>query len=151
MDIILKANIYTFLMFRWSFFVARLFVSTYYFNMTINFQRGEKFLMGLIFLFAASIVQNPNGMQAPLNVIKIENPGYYCNSYTPPVSDHTSMMPPSSGYSEYTVEWEIFKVNGIVIEMVCSQVLCHCREHKVQTKFVISECEGLARPKKKWS
>ncbi|XP_065220450.1 nuclear factor 1 X-type isoform X10 [Planococcus citri] len=55
-------------------------------------------------LSKASIVQNPNGMQAPLNVIKIENPGYYCNSYTPPVSDHTAMMPPSTGYSPMSLQ-----------------------------------------------
>ncbi|XP_073999769.1 nuclear factor I isoform X2 [Rhodnius prolixus] len=43
-------------------------------------------------LSKASIVQNCNGMQPPLNVIKIENPGYYCNSYTPPGQDHSSMI-----------------------------------------------------------
>ncbi|KAF4526905.1 hypothetical protein B566_EDAN008348 [Ephemera danica] len=37
-------------------------------------------------------MQGPNGMQPPVNAIKIENPGYYCNSYTPPAPDHTSMM-----------------------------------------------------------
>ncbi|XKL65791.1 hypothetical protein PGB90_009211 [Kerria lacca] len=55
-------------------------------------------------LSKASIVQNPNGMQTPLNVIKIENPGYYCSSYTPPVSDHTVMMPPSTGYSPMSLQ-----------------------------------------------
>ncbi|KAG8316205.1 hypothetical protein J6590_057402 [Homalodisca vitripennis] len=39
-----------------------------------------------------SIVHNPNGMQPPINVIKIENPGYYCSSYTPPAPDHSTMM-----------------------------------------------------------
>ncbi|XP_014274096.1 nuclear factor 1 X-type isoform X9 [Halyomorpha halys] len=43
-------------------------------------------------LSKASIVQSCNGMQPPINVIKIENPSYYCNSYTPPASDHTSML-----------------------------------------------------------
>uniref|UniRef100_A0A1B6BYV1 Nuclear factor 1 n=1 Tax=Clastoptera arizonana TaxID=38151 RepID=A0A1B6BYV1_9HEMI len=43
-------------------------------------------------LSKASIVHNPNGMQPPINVIKIENPGYYCSSYTPPAADHTNMM-----------------------------------------------------------
>uniref|UniRef100_A0A0K8SRG4 Nuclear factor 1 n=1 Tax=Lygus hesperus TaxID=30085 RepID=A0A0K8SRG4_LYGHE len=46
----------------------------------------------------ASIVQNCNGMQPPINVIKIENPGYYCSSYTPPGQDHTTMIP-SAQYS----------------------------------------------------
>ncbi|XP_049846314.1 nuclear factor 1 X-type isoform X20 [Schistocerca gregaria] len=41
----------------------------------------------------ASIMQGPNGMQPPVSAIKLENPNYYCNSYTPPASDHTSMMP----------------------------------------------------------
>ncbi|XP_024082392.1 nuclear factor 1 B-type isoform X6 [Cimex lectularius] len=44
-------------------------------------------------LSKASIVQNCNGMQPPINVIKIENPGYYCNSYTPPGQDHAAMIP----------------------------------------------------------
>ncbi|XP_014250410.1 nuclear factor 1 C-type isoform X1 [Cimex lectularius] len=49
-------------------------------------------------LSKASIVQNCNGMQPPINVIKIENPGYYCNSYTPPGQDHAAMIP-SAQYS----------------------------------------------------
>ncbi|BES90693.1 Mesencephalic astrocyte-derived neurotrophic factor homolog [Nesidiocoris tenuis] len=49
-------------------------------------------------LSKASIVQNCNGMQPPINVIKIENPGYYCSSYTPPSQDHTTMIP-SAQYS----------------------------------------------------
>ncbi|XP_049804987.1 nuclear factor 1 X-type isoform X7 [Schistocerca nitens] len=44
-------------------------------------------------LSKASIMQGPNGMQPPVSAIKLENPNYYCNSYTPPASDHTSMMP----------------------------------------------------------
>lgn len=43
-------------------------------------------------------------MQASFNSIKLENPAYYCNSYTPPgpplAVDHHG-MPLSSGYSEY--------------------------------------------------
>uniref|UniRef100_A0A8D8T0X8 Nuclear factor 1 X-type n=1 Tax=Cacopsylla melanoneura TaxID=428564 RepID=A0A8D8T0X8_9HEMI len=47
----------------------------------------------------ASIVHNPNSLnQPPVNVIKIENPGYYCSSYTPPGPDHTTMMT-SGSYS----------------------------------------------------
>ncbi|XP_022185840.1 nuclear factor 1 C-type isoform X3 [Nilaparvata lugens] len=49
-------------------------------------------------LSKASIVHNPNGMQPPINVIKIESPSYYCSSYTPPATDHTSMMA-SGAYS----------------------------------------------------
>uniref|UniRef100_A0A1B6GL89 Nuclear factor 1 n=1 Tax=Cuerna arida TaxID=1464854 RepID=A0A1B6GL89_9HEMI len=49
-------------------------------------------------LSKASIVHNPNGMQPPINVIKIENPGYYCSSYTPPAPDHSTMMA-SGAYS----------------------------------------------------
>jgi len=49
-------------------------------------------------LSKASIVHNPNGMQPPINVIKIENPGYYCSSYTPPAPDHSTMMT-SGAYS----------------------------------------------------
>ncbi|XP_059469806.1 nuclear factor 1 X-type isoform X3 [Neocloeon triangulifer] len=42
----------------------------------------------------ASIMQGPNGMQPPVSAIKLENPGgYYCNSYTPPAPDHSSMLP----------------------------------------------------------
>jgi len=49
-------------------------------------------------VFTASIIQNPNGMP-PMNIIKIENPGYYCSSFTPP-GDHSSIMA-SGSYSEY--------------------------------------------------
>lgn len=38
-------------------------------------------------------------MQPPINVIKIENPGYYCSSYTPPAPDHSTMMT-SGAYSK---------------------------------------------------
>ncbi|XP_065352240.1 nuclear factor 1 X-type isoform X5 [Cloeon dipterum] len=45
-------------------------------------------------LAKASIMQGPNGMQPPVSAIKLENPGgYYCNSYTPPAPDHSSMLP----------------------------------------------------------
>jgi len=47
-------------------------------------------------------MQGPNGMQPPVNTIKLENPGYYCNSYTPPAPEHSSMMT-SGAYSKYTV------------------------------------------------
>ncbi|GLG98917.1 Uncharacterized protein GBIM_05477 [Gryllus bimaculatus] len=43
-------------------------------------------------------MQGPNGMQPPVNAIKLENPSYYCNSYTPPATDHTAMMA-SGAYS----------------------------------------------------
>ncbi|XP_071440189.1 nuclear factor 1 X-type isoform X3 [Hetaerina americana] len=43
-------------------------------------------------LSKASVMQGANGMQPPVNTIKIENPGYYCNSYTPPAPDHSSLM-----------------------------------------------------------
>ncbi|KAK7790619.1 hypothetical protein R5R35_005602 [Gryllus longicercus] len=49
-------------------------------------------------LSKASIMQGPNGMQPPVNAIKLENPSYYCNSYTPPATDHTAMMA-SGAYS----------------------------------------------------
>jgi len=53
-------------------------------------------------IVSASIMQGPNGMQPPVNTIKLENPGYYCNSYTPPAPEHSSMMT-SGAYSKYTV------------------------------------------------
>lgn len=53
-----------------------------------------------IFSVVASIIQNPNGMP-PMNIIKIENPGYYCSSFTPP-GDHSSIMA-SGSYSEYNI------------------------------------------------
>ncbi|CAG2053179.1 unnamed protein product [Timema podura] len=46
-----------------------------------------------------SIMQGPNGMQPPVNAIKLENPSYYCNSYTPPAPEHTPMMA-SGAYSK---------------------------------------------------
>ena len=47
----------------------------------------------LVALFqAASIMQGSNGLQPPLNAIKIEAPSYYCNSYTPPAPDHSAML-----------------------------------------------------------
>ncbi|XP_021922795.1 nuclear factor 1 X-type isoform X8 [Zootermopsis nevadensis] len=49
-------------------------------------------------LAKASIMQSPNGLQPPVNTIKLENPGYYCSSYTPPAPEHTSMMA-SGAYS----------------------------------------------------
>ncbi|XP_069694233.1 nuclear factor 1 X-type isoform X6 [Periplaneta americana] len=49
-------------------------------------------------LSKASIMQGPNGMQPPVNTIKLENPGYYCNSYTPPAPEHATMMA-SGAYS----------------------------------------------------
>lgn len=70
-------------------------------EINFNFLLDFFFIAYLLSFVTASIVQNPNGMQTPLNVIKIENPGYYCSSYTPPVSDHTAMMPPSTAYSEF--------------------------------------------------
>lgn len=46
-------------------------------------------------------MQGPNGMQPPVSAIKLENPGgYYCNSYTPPAPDHSSMLP-TGAYSKY--------------------------------------------------
>ena len=44
-------------------------------------------------------------MQSGFNSIKLENPGYYCNSYTPPgPADHhaaaAAAMLPASGYSK---------------------------------------------------
>ena len=40
-------------------------------------------------------------MQSSFNSIKLENPGYYCNSYTPPgPADHHAMIP-ASGYSKF--------------------------------------------------
>nr|CAD7256150.1 unnamed protein product [Timema shepardi] len=50
-------------------------------------------------LSKASIMQGPNGMQPPVNAIKLENPSYYCNSYTPPAPEHTPMMA-SGAYSK---------------------------------------------------
>ncbi|VVC45828.1 Hypothetical protein CINCED_3A011419 [Cinara cedri] len=52
-------------------------------------------------LSKASIIQNPNGMP-PMNIIKIENPGYYCSSFTPP-GDHSSIMA-SGSYSPMTIQ-----------------------------------------------
>jgi nuclear factor I len=49
-------------------------------------------------------MQGPNGMQPPVNTIKLENPGYYCNSYTPPAPEHSSMMA-SGAYSKYCAEY----------------------------------------------
>ncbi len=39
-------------------------------------------------------------MQSGFNSIKLENPGYYCNSYTPPGPPDHHMLT-SSGYSEF--------------------------------------------------
>ena len=51
-------------------------------------------------LHAASIMAGGSHMNAGFNSIKLENPAYYCNSYTPPgPADHHGMLS-SSGYSE---------------------------------------------------
>ena len=39
-------------------------------------------------------------MQASFNSIKLENPAYYCNSYTPPGPVDHHGMPLTSGYSK---------------------------------------------------
>ena len=42
-------------------------------------------------------------MQTGFNSIKLENPGYYCNSYTPPgptAAEHHAMLTGAPGYSE---------------------------------------------------
>jgi hypothetical protein len=57
------------------------------------------FLLSILLVVSASIMQGPNGLQPPVNTIKLENPGYYCNSYTPPAPEHTSMMA-SGAYSK---------------------------------------------------
>ena len=49
-------------------------------------------LFALCLFQAASIMQGSNGLQPTLNAIKIEAPSYYCNSYTPPGPDHSSML-----------------------------------------------------------
>ena len=61
-------------------------------------------------------MQGPNGMQPPVNTIKLENPGYYCNSYTPPAPEHSSMMT-SGAYSKYTV--------GPLYSVVCEMSVLH--------------------------
>lgn len=43
-------------------------------------------------LSKASIIHGPNGMAPPVSSIKMENPGYYCSSYTPPAPDHAPLM-----------------------------------------------------------
>jgi nuclear factor I len=53
----------------------------------------------ILLIVSASIMQGPNGMQPPVNTIKLENPGYYCSSYTPPAPEHASMMA-SGAYSK---------------------------------------------------
>jgi len=46
----------------------------------------------------ASIMAGGSHMQSGFNSIKLENPAYYCNSYTPPgPADHHGMLP-TSGY-----------------------------------------------------
>ena len=42
-------------------------------------------------------------MQASFNSIKLENPAYYCNSYTPPAPVDHHGMPLSSGYSKFLI------------------------------------------------
>ena len=52
---------------------------------------------------AASIMAGGSHMQSTFNSIKLENPGYYCNSYTPPGGappDHHAMLTGGPGYSE---------------------------------------------------
>ena len=62
------------------------------------------FILFLFFLLAsfqaASIMQGSNGLQPPLNAIKIEAPSYYCNSYTPPGPDHSASMLQAGAYSK---------------------------------------------------
>ncbi|XP_059352320.1 nuclear factor 1 A-type-like isoform X2 [Daphnia carinata] len=48
-------------------------------------------------LSKTSIMQGSNGLQPPLNAIKIEAPSYYCNSYTPPGPDHSASMLQGAG------------------------------------------------------
>jgi len=50
----------------------------------------------------SSIMAGGSHMQSTFNSIKLENPGYYCNSYTPPGGappDHHAMLTGGPGYS----------------------------------------------------
>ncbi|CAG0888650.1 unnamed protein product [Darwinula stevensoni] len=54
-------------------------------------------------LSKASIMQgSSNGVQPPIHSIKMENPTYYCNSYTPPASDHNALMSVSAPPGPYS-------------------------------------------------
>jgi len=54
-------------------------------------------------------MQGSNGLQPPLNAIKIEAPSYYCNSYTPPAPDHSAMLQQAGAYSTYYRSTPIIK------------------------------------------
>ena len=61
---------------------------------------------------AASIMAGGSHMQSTFNSIKLENPGYYCNSYTPPGGappDHHAMLTGGPGYSEFKI------INQIIV------------------------------------
>jgi hypothetical protein len=85
----------------------------------------------VLLIISASIMQGPNGMQPPVNTIKLENPGYYCNSYTPPAPEHTSMMA-SGAYSEYmywgapcwNIKTTTFSIFAWTFEVLSEKGLC---------------------------
>ena len=68
---------------------------------------------------SASIMAGGSHMQTSFNSIKLENPGYYCNSYTPPGPPDHHMLS-TSGYSKLDlrlrqldlVEWKFHQVNA---------------------------------------
>ena len=61
----------------------------------------EKYSVSYIYL-AASIMAGGSHIQSNFNSIKLENPGYYCNSYTPPGGppEHHPMLAAGPGYSK---------------------------------------------------
>ena len=59
-------------------------------------------------------MQGTNGLQPTVNTIKLENPNYYCNSYTPPASDHAAMMT-SGSYSKYSNSINIFNIPFVIL------------------------------------
>lgn len=70
-------------------------------------------------------MQGSNGLQPPINAIKIEAPSYYCNSYTPPAPDHSSAMLQAGAYSTPSHPFT-FRSIGLTSLFALRQVRCHC-------------------------
>ena len=68
--------------------------------------------------YSASIMAGGSHMQSGFNSIKLENPGYYCNSYTPPgAPDHHAMLA-SSGYSKFIFRFRFICSNNHVSSLM---------------------------------
>ena len=72
-------------------------------------------------------------MQASFNSIKLENPAYYCNSYTPPGPVDHHGMPLTSGYSEWLYKINLTSFSNMAATLVASFLIDLDLEDRLRT------------------